>query len=505
MQSSIKLALALLLFSTASAQEAFFKLPDSLVTRQGGAVTLQASTGNLTYIEGIGWQVPRALTPPLTVGESVYGTAELVDLLGVTTPRLESVRFGGSGTVRIVLDLASLAALPPGLERQGRLEQDDSLELPLPDLLLPLDLPDPYRGIELDIEDGPTTTLKLTGGEASYHVFGLNDPTRIVIDITPSSYAEVEEETTLLRPGVVYRRFAAVTGIGSSGVHVLEMAPSAGEFRVVGESETPGTVSQLSSGAFAGINAGYFDTRSFDAIGLLKIDFGLLSLPSRNRASIGFGAGGAVIDRVGAEVRVRINGLLYDRGVFGQDFEVYTAAGQQVGGPTKGVLTVGAGRVVDNKVGPRTVPQGGFAVVYTPTRRDLALIDSGASASLEVEFLPAVFGGMRYAVEAGPLLVANGLPAYAPASEQFRRGERILDDYTQQAAIGVRPDGTVLFVVADNMIAEELVPLMLSLGSDEAMRLDSGGSTTLVIDGEVVNRTAERRVVSAIVFVPYAN
>ena len=103
------------------------------------------------------------------------------------------------------------------------------------------------------------------------------------------------------------------------------------------------------------------------------------------------------------------------------------------------------------------------------------------------------------------MLVSGGQPAFEPDQEQFERGQRILDQYTQQAAVGVKADGTVLFVAADNMIAEELVPLLLSLGAEQAMRLDSGGSTTLFVDGEVVNRERERRVVSAIVFVPYAN
>ena len=39
-------------------------------------------------------------------------------------------------------------------------------------------------------------------------------------------------------------------------------------------------------------------------------------------------------------------------------------------------------------------------------------------------------------------------------------------------------------------------------GASEAMRLDSGSSTTLFVGGQVVNRRTERRVVSAIVFVP---
>ena len=375
----------------------------------------------------------------------------------------------------------------------------------LPKLLLPVELPDPYRGVELELSETATgTDLSLRAGDAAYDVFALGNPTRLVIDVTPVSYAEVEEKTVELRPGVVYRHFAAPTEIGSSEVHALELSPQVGEFRVVGESEAPGPVSQLASGAFAAINAGYFDMQTFDAIGLLKVDHGLLSLPSRSRASIGFGQG-TVIDRVAAKLSVRLGSKLYNLTTYAETVQVHTTEGQQVGHPTRGVITVANGRVTANRIGPLTVPEDGFALVYEPKIRDLALVNEGDPASYSVTFQPASFGTSRYAVEAGPLLVAQGQPAFEPDQEQFERGQRILDQYTQQAAVGVKADGTVLFVAADNMIAEELVPLMLSLGAEQAMRLDSGGSTTLYVDGEVVNRERERRVVSAIVFVPYAN
>jgi len=35
------------------------------------------------------------------------------------------------------------------------------------------------------------------------------------------------------------------------------------------------------------------------------------------------------------------------------------------------------------------------------------------------------------------------------------------------------------------------------------MRLDSGSSATLLVDGQVVNRRTQRRVVSAIVYLPH--
>jgi exopolysaccharide biosynthesis protein len=149
------------------------------------------------------------------------------------------------------------------------------------------------------------------------------------------------------------------------------------------------------------------------------------------------------------------------------------------------------------------VPPGGFALVYEPDIRELALVDEGNQAAIEVEFAEPAFGNSRYAVEGGPLLVQNGQPAYQPDLENFRQGDRILDGYTQQAAIGVKPDGTVLLVTADNMVASDLIPLFLSLGADRAMRLDSGASTSLYLEGKIVNRqTTERRVVTAIIFVP---
>ncbi len=50
---------------------------------------------------------------------------------------------------------------------------------------------------------------------------------------------------------------------------------------------------------------------------------------------------------------------------------------------------------------------------------------------------------------------------------------------------------------------DELARMMRGLGAVQALNLDGGGSSTLVVNGEVVNRpvggTAEREVMSALV------
>lgn len=79
-----------------------------------------------------------------------------------------------------------------------------------------------------------------------------------------------------------------------------------------------------------------------------------------------------------------------------------------------------------------------------------------------------------------------------------------------RTAIGVRRDGVILLLVADGrkpgvaagLTIEELRRVMAALGAEDALNLDGGGSTTLVIGGRVVNQpsdaTGERRVGDAI-------
>jgi hypothetical protein len=507
--------------------ERLHKVPDVYVRQTGEAVTIDTGSVSDTFIAGLGWLSGADAPAPVSSGGSLFVGAANLERFGLApdqapaaaVPRLveeltapaadlrANVRFGGDSEIRVVVDLPGLASAAElaGLERQGHLPDGSALVLDLPRVALPHGQPDPYHGIDVTLlQSRGETRFELRGPELTYRVFTLEQPTRLVVDVLPVRRREIVTASEQLREGVVYRTFGAPTPSGPSLVHLLEIAPGVGEFRVVGTSEVPRTLSELAGGAFVAINAGYFDTSTYRAIGLLRVDYGLLSLPSRNRASIGFGFSGPVMRRVTARVNFRAGGNVYRREAQGADdaVQVHASAGAQAGSVRMGALVSQHGRIIANRVGPVTVPANGFVVVYPPHDRELALIDPGAPASLEVDFEPEAFETVRYAVEAGPLLVQDGEPAFEPDREEFSRGQRILDAYTQQAAIGVRPDGTVLLLVADDMRAEDLVPLFLSLGASEAMRLDSGSSATLLADGKVLNRARQRRIVSAIVFLP---
>jgi hypothetical protein len=483
----------------------YYRVPDVAVRVADDAITVVHGPYHETYVAGLGWLSNMDADPPVLLGGEVLLNASVLDALEIREPRLEAIRYSGSVEVRIVLDMPQVSpAFLAGLRTGGSRSAGSPLVLHLPPMLVPVTAPEDVSGLELELTASKAEVqLRLSGPAFDYAVFPLENPTRLVIDVTPrrdlSQLVQVERE---IAPGVTYRKYHVTTASGPSVVHLVSIAPGSGEFRVVGESRVPRTVSELGNGALIALNAGYFDTRSYAAIGLLKVDYGLLSLPSRGRASVAFSPTGApLIDRLDADVLLYTSrGTLHVGTANSGGVAVSRTPGTLAGTPSQGVLVVQNGVVIENKIGPRLVPDDGFALAYPASDRDLALLNPGDSVALDTDLRPPGFETAPYAVEAGPLLVQDGVAAYDPAKEGFQTGERILDGLTQQAAVGVKPDGTTLLLVGETMRAADLVQLFLSLGVDRAMRFDSGSSTTLVVDGKVMNRTSERKVVSAVVF-----
>lgn len=490
----------------AQPSETRFLLPEERVRVEDGTVTLRAGGADVSYVPGLGWLNGWSYPAPEVTERGVLVPEPVAAALSL--PRLAGVRFGGHGAgLRVVLDVRGVARERlEGVAGSGRLREGEPLVWRLPSLLLPADPLEPYAGLEVEAraEDGGVT-VRVAGPAATFEAFTLADPTRLVLDLAPSEpLAPSGEERETLAQGAVYRRFRALGGDGPGTVHVVELAPGAGELRVVGGSGEGRSVSEWAGGAPVAINAGYFDPSGFRAIGLRRIDGGLLSLPSRNRAAVGFGPTGTAIARAGARVRVRVDGhVVVDRRLGSEgELEVSREPGVRFGDARHGLVRVREGTVVSNRVGPGTVPEDGFALSYDASLRPLALVEPGARLDVSARLLPAALERSPWAVEAGPLLIEGGEPAFEPGLERFQREQRILDAVTQQAALGVRADGTVLLVVAERMRAEDLIPLLLDLGAHEALRLDSGSSATLLADGEVRNRLFQREVSDAIVWSP---
>jgi exopolysaccharide biosynthesis protein len=104
--------------------------------------------------------------------------------------------------------------------------------------------------------------------------------------------------------------------------------------------------------------------------------------------------------------------------------------------------------------------------------------------------------------------VRDGRPA--AAADPGIYGPGFADARHPRTAVGVRADGRILLVTVDGrqpelsvgMTIAELATLLIELGAVEAVNMDGGGSTTMVVRGRVVNSpsdlTGERAVGDAL-------
>jgi len=126
--------------------------------------------------------------------------------------------------------------------------------------------------------------------------------------------------------------------------------------------------------------------------------------------------------------------------------------------------------------------------------------------------LPLDYGSAKVwevldAVAAGPVLIMNGQIRVTADQEVFF-GTSIPDVHPRTAAGRTRA-GDLLVMVVDGrqtvsrgVSLEELAQLMLDVGAVEALNLDGGGSSTLVVNGVLLNRPTggvfQREVMSAL-------
>ena len=111
------------------------------------------------------------------------------------------------------------------------------------------------------------------------------------------------------------------------------------------------------------------------------------------------------------------------------------------------------------------------------------------------------------AIHAGPVLMHDG-KIRVTSNEEVFFGSTIPDIHPRTAA-GYRNSGELVLLVVDGrqvdsrgVDLQELAILMRDLGCVEALNLDGGGSSAMVVDGKLLNRpagtTSQREVMSAI-------
>jgi hypothetical protein len=273
-------------------------------------------------------------------------------------------------------------------------------------------------------------------------------------------------------------------------------------------------------GALAGVNASFFHYTGLP-LGLLVENAVMVSVPVYDRtALVVLDDGSAGMDRVGLNARVTIgdntsipvNGFnrTLKKGEVIAYNTAFGAATPKVTGIHELVLKEGAVIAIGKGNTPLTP---GVTVVASEANSKLKSVQVGAQVVVmwDLELLEnrvSVPGyRIQFAVGGGPRLVSGGKVKITSAAEQFRSD--ITQGRAPRTALGITADGAVLLVtvngrqpgVSVGMTLDELAHLMIELGAIEAMNLDGGGSTTMVVRDKVVNIPSdggERAVSSAL-------
>ncbi len=295
--------------------------------------------------------------------------------------------------------------------------------------------------------------------------------------------------------------------------------------------ETTGSMAER-HGALAAVNGGYFRTTGIvrgEPVGILTIGGKLLSEPVRNRAALAVGDDGKQVRMAIAHITIESDLLVDGKSVraingfnrprekdeliaFTPEFHRTTLTDGD------GVeLTVTGNRVasINDRAGSHTIPQSGFVISAHGASRDWAIRNLRQGARVEIKSAiktePLIGFKPDFILGGGPQLISNGKKVFAAEAERY--SESLYRLRHPRTAIGWRTDSKLILLTVDGrqkqsvgMTIDELANLMIEFGCVEAMNLDGGGSTTMVVRGKAVNRpsdaTGERAVSDALLVFP---
>ena len=285
------------------------------------------------------------------------------------------------------------------------------------------------------------------------------------------------------------------------------------------------TVSQMTKNLndIAIINASYF-MPSGSLIGVTKLDGEIIGIDEFYRSAIGiYDDGSTVFGRVRyqGEIdfygdKIPINYVNWERGE--NALVVYNS----YFGATTGTNNFGVEIVVEDGVitnifydkGNNAIPAGGYIISAHGTATEFfktARLYDEIKIDQQILSEDADFNSIPNVIGAGPRLVMDGNIFITADAEKFPADIRV--GRAPRSAVGVTAYGDYIFAVVDGRQAhskgctlQEWAEILLNeFGAFNAINLDGGGSTELIVKDKLVNKPSdgrERMVGNALVILP---
>lgn len=300
-------------------------------------------------------------------------------------------------------------------------------------------------------------------------------------------------------------------------------------------------------GAFAAINAGFFrlDTSIFagDPVGALQIDGKILHESSNDRIALLISNSlfaPVLMERIRQNYDIRLtskarrisepathaSGVNRERKkgeivVFTPEFGRTTLTNND---GTEVIVRPGKCSEVRQGQGSSLIPSDGFVISAETTRAgELASLSKCTTRATLYPNQTAVdkLGNLRLIFPPGNRVedIVAGAPQLIQNSkiditwQEEKSSKSFVETRHPRTAVAKLKDGKFLMITVDGRTEssggiglQDLAEYLLSLGATDAMNLDGGGSTTMFVDGKVVNhpsdKEGERKVSDAILVTP---
>ena len=138
------------------------------------------------------------------------------------------------------------------------------------------------------------------------------------------------------------------------------------------------------------------------------------------------------------------------------------------------------------------IPKNGYLLTLRSFRSALNSFSVGTSIQIQSQTTPSDFNSFPHILGGGPLLLQNGQVVVDAIAEGF--SPAFADQSAIRSSVGITAKGEWLIATVHNRVGgvgaklTEMALLIQQLGATDALNLDGGSSTNLVLGGQLLNR-----------------
>jgi exopolysaccharide biosynthesis protein len=361
--------------------------------------------------------------------------------------------------------------------------------------------------------------------ELNYYVpfeyFNLENPSRIVFDF--QKIFEIRY-ISYFKEGIKLEEIKKGTNLGPLSINILKFDLNNKNIKIkpvisgndFSEMDVLSSIVAKNS-AFAGINGGYF-AKNGQPLSLVCISGKVITENILNRTCLGITEDGEiVIDNLVFKGNIisskgeifKIDGI--NRKRMNNEVILFTPEfGKETMTNTKGKeFIVEEDTIVEIRDGNSPIPKNGVVISAGESISDLlyANFSVGDRISLNLKVETKEGKKIKDALGGGPRLVKEGKIFITSSEENFKPD--IAASRAPRTSVGLTKNKELLITVIDGrqpnlsigMTLEEMAEFLIKEEVIEALNFDGGGSSTLVVDGKVLNSPSdgkERKISSAL-------